>query len=298
MKGVSRIVHGLRRRSLRLVPDEIMVRRQYTLQNGCPPNLAAPRDLSEKLCWLKLNSIMPLQERCADKLAVRDYIAETVGDEYLIPLLHVFDSAAALAPEAVPETAFAAKVTHDSGGVVICRDRNRFDWAAAQAFLRQRMRQNYYFETRERIYKNIVPRLMVEKLLPSPEEGPLTDYKFWCFHGHAELIDIVVIEDGGKRQRWHNYYDRDWTRRDITRQYPPIPHETRRPALLAELIETAERLTAPFPFCRADLYAVEGRVYVGELTFYPSGGYVRFQPDAEERRLGDLLDLSAADRPE
>ena len=253
---------------------------------------------SEKLCWLKLNHCTPLHEQCTDKLAVRDYVADRIGGDYLIPRLAVLERAADLRPETVGAPVFVAKATHDSNSVRVCRDRDSFDWPRARTFFRQRLRQNWYWEAREPAYRNIPPRILVEALLPSTPQQPLLDYKFWCLAGRVELIEVarmglVAGAEGGRTEVRQLFFGRDWTRRDVARQYPPIDGPVPRPERLDEMVAVAERLSAPFPFCRADLYEAEGRVRFGELTFYPSACYVRFRPDAEERRLGDLLALPA-----
>ena len=291
-RSIARIGKALRRRATRLLPDERVVRSQYVKENGHAPDLITPRDLSEKLCWLKLNYCTPLQEQCADKLAVRSYVAETIGAEYLIPLIGTFDRASELRREAIANESFVLKVTHDSGGVMVVEDRGKHDWAEARAFFRRRLRQNYYYETRERVYRDVAPRILVEELL-RPDEGPLLDYKFWCFHGRVELVQNAIIPSGSAKQRYHTYYDRDWRKLPVRRQYDPVPYDVPRPKLLDEMIAVAERLSAPFPFCRTDLYLIGDRIWFGELTFYPSGGHVKFRPDSEERRLGDLLTLPA-----
>lgn len=297
----ARAARAWRRRAARLLPDAWVVRRQYAKENGRAPNLARPRELSEKLCWLKLNYCTPLQEQCSDKLAVRDYVADRVGGGYLIPALAVLERAADLRPEAVGAPAFVAKATHDSNSVRICCDRESFDWEQARAFFRRRLRQNWFHEAREPTYRNITPRIMVEALLPSTPAQPLSEYSFWCFAGRVELIEVAQVRlvagaGGGRAEVRQLFFGRDWTRRDVARQYPAIEGPVPRPEKLDEMVAVAERLTAPFPFCRADLYEAEGGVRFGELTFSPSASYVRFRPDAEERRLGDLLALPTPTR--
>lgn len=299
-RALSELTRRVLRRTRRLMSDRAFVIGQYTRLNGVPPNLETPRDLSEKMCWLKLNHLTPLHIQCCDKLAVRDYVAETVGADILIPLLLETDNAADIGPETINAGAFVLKTNHDSGGVVICRDRQTFDWDKARAFLAHRMRQNHYWTTREIAYKPIKPRILVEEMLPSTSDKPLLDYKIWCFGGRVEVIQLAFIHqsfgaDGHKTAEGmqHAFYSAAWEKLNMQRASPIYPDDVPRPEGLERLIEIAERLSTPFPYCRVDLYLSENKVYFGEMTFYPSGGHVKCNPPEMERHLGDMLALPA-----
>lgn len=293
----------LRKRLARLVPARIAVARSYRRKNpGHRPDLRHPRDWSEKLCWLKLHGHTPLHARCADKLEVRGYVADRAGEEVLIPLLFHTDDAEAVTPGAIPARQFVLKTTHDSGGVVICRDRDGFDWARARDFLRWRMGINYYWNGREPGYRHLTPRVMAEALLPSAPGTALQDYKLWCFHGRVEMIQVMSTHaafgaDGFEGVRGAGdgvsdaFMSRDWARLPYVLNKPPMPRDPARPRTLERMIALAEALSSPFAFVRVDLYDSGGQPWFGEMTFFPSAGTSRFRDPAVERRLGDLITL-------
>jgi hypothetical protein len=291
--GARKALCGVRRRLRRLLPDPLFVRRQYRDEHGRLPDLVHPRDLSEKLCWLKLNHDDPLQAVCVDKAEVRRFVAAVLGDEFLVPLLDLLTSPEDVAPERIRARQFVIKATHDSGSTLVCRDRDAFDWSAARRFFEAKLRQDYYYECRERPYRRLRPRIAVEAMLQPQGGSALFDISAWCFGGRVEMIEVADIATAadGARVVTQAYFSRDWRRLDLQRQYPPIARSVPRPKRLDDLIAAAERLTRPFPFCRADFYAPGDRLYFGEMTFAPSGGVVRFTPPSEERRLGDLLIL-------
>lgn len=293
------IARGLRRRALRLVPSRLFVPWQYSVQNGRWPDLRTPRDLSEKLCWMKLNVSSELQVRCADKLAVRDYVAATIGGDALVPIILSTGDPADVNPSTITAERFAVKLTHDSGGVFVCDRREAFDWEGVRRRLRQKLRQNYFYEAREPAYRTIEPRIVVEQHLAGESDAPILDYKFWTFHGKVEFVQLsqIVLGDKGVVGSFHLFLDRNWERLAIRKHKPLLDTVPPRPEGLEALIAAAERLATPFPFCRVDLYRVEGRLRFGELTFFPSGGFVRFLPDAAERRFGDLLHLPGRHDP-
>jgi hypothetical protein len=288
----------LRAALARLVPDTVAVRRKYRKRNGCWPDLRGPRDFTEKLCWLKLNYVTDLQRQCADKIAVRDYVTDVVGPHILVSELARLECTDDLVPEAFGAAKFVAKTTHDSGGVVICRDRDGFDWAAARAKLSWHLGRDYYWHARERVYKGMKRRILVEEYLAPADESPLRDTKFWCIHGKVVLIEALAVTFTGMSQGASRqvFFDRDWQPVDVQRVHPAPDVLPSSPVQLAQMIEIAEALSTPFPFARIDLFDVDKSVYFGEITFYPSGAHIRFRPDAAERQFGDMLKLPTASR--
>ena len=272
-----------------LLSHRACVERQYRAFTGEPLDLENPRSLSEKLQWLKLHDVTPLHTQCADKLAAREYVRERVGEEHLIPLLLATDQPGDINPRTIRAERFAAKTNHDWGGVVLCRDRNTFDWQAARDQLSRHLQRSFWRTFRERAYRGIVPAVLVEALLQPSGGGGLRDYKIFCFHGRPGFVQVV--DDRNRDATW-TMYDLGWTMLDVRRRGRPrssVPHK--RPARLDIMLAIAERLAEPFRFCRVDLYEVDGRVYFGEITFYPEAGYRPFEPAAFERKLGDMLRL-------
>lgn len=266
-----------------------VIARQYLRKTGRPLNLARPRGFAEKLNWLKLAPASDLQRNCADKLRVRDYVRERVGPEILPRLIMATPRLGRIAPATIRERQFVLKTNHSWGGVILCRDRDRFDWIAARRSLAFQLAWNNWHRHREPVYRGIRPAVMVEELLEAPEAGPLADLKIFCFDGVPEFIMRVVDRDD---VRTKTMFDLTWGRLPVRRTDAPTdPRDPPAPRELPRMIEIARRLAAPFAFCRVDLYDTRDGVRFSEITFFPNGGFGLFEPEAFERRLGDLLVL-------
>jgi hypothetical protein len=278
----------LRRLKTLIVPDYILASRQYHHRNGVYPDLKDPKDLSEKVLWLKLHDQSPLHTFCADKILVRDYVAHRIGAPFLVPALLTTYQLERVTPEAIAEPRFVIKTNHDQGGVFICLDRGKIKWPEVHAQLRARLRTNKYYEYQERQYKDIRPGVLVERFIEGDAGGSPVELKVNCFQGAPRVIQVILDRFGRRRQA---FYDQDWTLLPMHgRAAPaePIP----RPARLDEILAAAATLAEPFLFVRADfLLGAGGRGWFGEMTFHPAAGLVRYNPPAMERALGDLIDI-------
>lgn len=273
----------------RLVPDAYMVRRQYRYRNGFLPDLADPRALSEKVLWLKLKDRSPLHTICADKIAARDYVTMRCGPDLLAPVYLTTRDPEAFRPEAIAAETFVAKTNHDQGGVFICADRAAFDWDGARADMAARMKQNKYYEFRERQYRDIRPGIIVEALIGDGGEGP-PEIKVNCCNGAPRFIQMILGRFGDRRQA---FYGPDWVRLPMRGRATPIEGDRPRPPQLDRVLEAAAVLAEPFPFCRVDfLVGSDGTPWFNEITFHPAAGLVRYQPEEMEFALGAMVDLS------
>lgn len=270
------------------LPDRLAVEEQYRRRNGFRPDLDTPRDLSEKICWLKLHGMTALHRQCADKVDVRGYVRDCLGDELLTREILVTEDPADLNPDRIPDERFVAKANHDSGTILICRDRASFDWEGAREKARTSLSRDFSQRYREKQYKGIRPRILVEEFIEADDGGDLEDFKIFCFHGQPVLVQLDRDRFIGHRQA---FFDPNWRRLPVRRAYPPIDGTVPRPGQLGLMLEVAATLSRPFPFCRVDLYLAQGRLWFGELTFTPDAGLGRFQPPTFERQMGDLLDL-------
>lgn len=280
----------------RLRSDHAVTRARYFHANGFYPDLVHPKDLSEKVSWLKLHDRSPLHTRCADKIRARDYVAGRVGAECLVPALLITRDPRDVAPEIIPAARFVVKTNHDQGGVFICRDRDAFDWAGVRREVAARMKVNKYPEFRERQYRDIAPGILVEALVegaagaPSPQE-----IKINCFHGAPGFIQVVLDRFGDRRQV---FLGPDWTRLPMRGRAAPLAGEPPRPPHLERMLRDAARLAAPFLFARVDFLYGEGaagegaRHWFSEITFHPAAGLVRYRPPGMERAWGEMIDLA------
>jgi len=276
-------------RFLNLMPDERFLKLLYRGNLGRWPDLKNPRLFTEKLQWLKLHDRKPEYTRMVDKFEARDYIAERLGEEYLIPLLGVWDRVDDIDFSTLPDQ-FVLKCTHDSGGVVICKDKGAFNMAAAKKKLDKCMKRNYYWSSREYPYKNVKPRIICEKYMMDESGTDLKDYKVFCFNGKPKYVLVDFNRDKGHNR---NIYDTDWNYVPfVMNNYRPDTSVVfDKPGNLAGMLEISENMSKNHTFLRVDFYIVGDRLYLGELTFYPGTGIIVFEPPEYDALLGDMLNL-------
>lgn len=278
-----------RRGWLNWMSDEKYLKRVYKIRMKKELNLENPTTFNEKLQWLKIHHRNPEHTKWVDKYAVREYIKEVVGEDYLIPLLGVWDHFDEIDFDQLPDQ-FVLKCNHDSGGVVICRDKNQFDRAAARKKLERCLKNNGYGYGREWPYKNVKPRIIAEKLMVDDSGYELKDYKFFCFDGVVRCFKIDFDRFVGHRA---NYYDTDGNLLPFGEVVclPDFDRKLEMPKRLKEMTELASRLSKGSPFLRVDFYEVAGQIYFGELTFFPASGWGPFTPPEWDRTFGDWIEL-------
>lgn len=272
-----------------LLPDAWYLRALYHIRLNRPLNLRNPQAFNEKLQWLKLYDRNPLYTQLVDKYAVREYVADKIGAQYLVPLLAPpCDAYDQIDFSALPER-FVLKCNHDSGSVVICHDKSTFDHAAARAKLTKALKRNCYWLSREYPYRDVPPKIIVEQYLENSTHE-LTDYKFLCFHGKA-LYSFVGTERFAQTGLKLTFFDREWNRLPFERHYRASEHEIPKPRHYEQMLRLAETLAQDFIFVRVDFYDLNDQIYFGELTFYPGGGLEEFSPEEWDFRIGDALKL-------
>lgn len=251
-------------------------------------DLEVPKLFTEKIQWLKLNDRRDLYTLCADKYLVRNYVEEKIGSKYLIPLIFTTENYKDINQDELPDYSVIVKTTHDSGGTFIIQDKKTFDFKRLQKKLVQRLKNNFYYVNREWEYKNIKPRIIVEKLLKDNSGNKqLNDYKIYCFHGKPMFIQTIFDRGVETKEDW---YDIDWNLLDVY-YFSPIKKHVEKPQVLEELLSVAEKLSQEFPYVRVDLYVANNQIYFGELTFRPYGGFMKFVPESFDIELGNYLNL-------
>ena len=283
-RGFSRVFYGLeRRRLLNSMPDWLYLKIRFYVVMGRYLNLKNPKSFNEKIQWLKLNDRKEIYSKLADKYGVRDYIAKKIGEEYLIPLLGVWDDADEIKFDLMPDK-YVLKTTHD-GGVLLCDKSKGIDRNKIVSIIKSKMARNYYYMGREWCYKNITPKIIAEQWL----DDDIIDYKFMVFNGKVKCIFTCSERnsDGLKV----TFFDKDWNMLPFERTYPSSKKEIPKPQCLSKMIEIAETLAMGIPFIRVDMYYVMGKLYIGEMTFYPGGGMEAFQPQEWDYTLGEWLRL-------
>ena len=283
-----------RRGLLKWMSDEQFLKRMYRTYFGKSLDLKNPRTFNEKLQWLKLYDRKPLYTQMVDKYAVRRYIEEQIGGEYLIPLVggpwNSFDE---IDFDALPEQ-FVLKCTHDSGGLVICRDKHRLDREAARRKIERSLRRNYYVSSREWPYKDVKPRIIAEAYMEDASTSELRDYKFFCFGGEPKMLFVASDRQTAGEETKFDFFDMDYNHLDLRNGHPNAAVPPEKPAQFGLMRELAQKLSQGIPHVRVDLYEVNGRVYFGEMTFYHWSGMVPFDPPEWDERLGSWITLPAS----
>lgn len=256
---------------------------------GYALNLTEPKSFNEKLQWLKLHNRNPFYATLVDKYAVKKYVSKTIGEKYVIPLVDgPWESADKINFDVLPNQ-FVLKCNHDSGGIIICKDKSKLDIDAARKMLNKRLKHNYYWDSREWSYKNVQPCVFAEKYMVDDSGYELKDYKFFCFGG---MPKVVEVDYGRFVNHRRNLYDTEWNYLDYAIMYPTDPkHVVEKPPCLNEMLECAAKLSAGIPFVRVDFYVVDGNPLFGEMTFYHDGGRGAFSPKEWDYKLGDWIQL-------
>lgn len=271
-----------------IMPDKLYLKLMYQVKLGKRLNLKNPISFNEKLNWLKLYDRKDIYTKMADKFEVRQIVKEYLGEEYLIPLLGVWDRAEDINFDMLPEQ-FVLKCTHDSGSVIICKDSFSFDREGAVKKLQDTLRNNYFYPSREWPYKNIKPRIIAECYMVDESNTELKDYKIYNFNGEPELIQV---DFGRFTHHERNLYSTEWKYIDEEIEYPKNPNvQIDKPENLQEMLSFARLISKGIPSVRTDFYSVNGKTYFGEITFYQEGGFARFSSKEYEKKLGSLIRL-------
>lgn len=271
-----------------LVPDRIAIAVLYALRIGQWPRLTHPETFNEKIQWMKLHLRDPVYTTLADKYAVREYVADAIGAEHLIPLLGRWQSFDEIDFDALPD-AFVLKCNHDSQHVVLCPEKAKLDKAAARALLTDALAHNWYWNGRQWAYKNIKPCIIAEQYLTQADGSGAVDYKVLCFGGEPELIALEKIEAGA---RHISYFNTAWQPLPLERtDYKNIVTLPEPPQNLPELLGCARSLAQNKPFARVDLYSANETVYFGEITLYQGNGLGQFVQKEWDDILGKKLVL-------
>ena len=290
-------------------PDEKYIRRKFEASLGYPLNLDNPQTINEKLQWLKLYDRKPIYTTMVDKYAAKEYVASIIGNQYIIPTLGIWNRFDEIDFALLPDQ-FVLKCTHDSGGLVICKDKRKLDYATARKRINKSLKTNYYYFGREWPYKDVKPRIIAEVYMedtstegehscvahhgenpavrPQTKTPPLKDYKVYTFNGKAK---ICMINQDRKIHTRADYFDREYNWLDFTWGYDHADLPPEKPKNYELMFELAEKLAAGTAELRIDFYEVNSRVYFGELTFFDGSGFDRIEPVKWDYKIGSMLKL-------
>lgn len=271
------------RRLISIIPDKQYISWQYQRHMGEPINWENPQTFNEKLQWMKVYWRDSLATKCADKYAVREYVEEIIGEQYLNKLLGVYDKVELINFDELPNK-FVIKATHGSAMNLICSDKTKVDWQIEKKKLNRWLKTNYYNGNREWVYKDIKPRIICEDYLGDN----ITDYKLYCFHGEPKYWFVATDRSSGVKA---DYYELDWAKAPFRWIYPPNTSTFKKPEKSEEMIKLARALSKPFPFVRVDFYEIKGEIYFGELTFFHGSGFGWYEPKEYNYTLGKMINL-------
>ena len=251
-------------------------------------NLSNPKTFNEKLQWLKLYDRNPKYTIMVDKSLVKNYVKEIIGDTYIIPTIGIYDNFKQINFELLPNS-FVMKCTHDSGGIILCKDKSIFDKKKAYKIIKKGLKHNYFYDGREWPYKNVKPRIIIEKYMMESNNSELNDYKLFCFNGVPKYV--LVCSDRMSNLK-ETFYDINWNLAPFKRPNHDIDKSIKKPKNFNKMIELATKLSKNIPFVRVDFYEVNNKIYFGELTFFPASGMSEFSPRDWDKKLGKMLDIS------
>lgn len=261
----------------------------FRVRMGYKLNLENPQTFNEKLQWLKLNDRKPIYTTMVDKYEAKKFVAERVGEKYVIPTIGVWDSLEDIDFGMLPEQ-YVLKTTHDSGGVEICKDKKTFDLTAAKEKLGKSLKRNYFWTGREWPYKNVKPRIIAEEYLSFLGTNDLVEFKIFCFNGEPKLI-LVCKGEGHGAGRTNDFYDLDFNHIPVRVTNPNAKEKCEKPEEYEELLTLSRALAKDTYQLRVDFYILDHKIYFGELTFFHDSGYCQFNPKEWDKRFGDMIEL-------
>jgi hypothetical protein len=278
----------LKQRIINILPDVmadlVFAIWKHKRKHGVFPNIVNPITFNEKVLYRKLFDHRKILTQFADKYGIRQYIEKRLGAGYLPKLYCVTNKPSDILIDELPDK-FVVKPTHGSGWVSIITDKSKLNKADLIKTCNSWLSQSIYKMSRDKVYKNIEPRIIVEEFINDGSDGTPNDYKFFVFHGKVELIQIDV---GRFTEHRRNLYSRSWKKLDLALEYKNIAEDVKRPKHLDEMIIAAEILGAGIDFIRADFYDTEEKPYFGEITTTPGCGFDCFKPSEFDRYLGGL----------
>jgi len=272
----------------KILSERFLLKLIFWLRNREHLNLDNPSTFNEKLNWMKLHYRPKELIQWVDKYEVRNYVKEKIGPEYLIPLHGVYTNPNEIVFSDLPES-FVLKPTHGAGWVIICKDKNRLDWDACIKEMEEWLKTNFYYQSFEWAYSQIKPRIVCEEFISDYAGEIPKDYKILCFSGEPELVwvDLDRFEDHKR-----NFYDLDWERLPIEKNYPSSKEEINKPKNLNLMLKIARELSRDLPFCRVDLLLAKDKIIFGEMTFYPEGGTKPFKPKELNVIYGEKININ------
>lgn len=277
-------------RKMTFLPPIKYAKYSHEYYTGKKLDLKNPKEFNEKIQWYKVFYHPKKLNQLVDKYAVRAYVEDKIGSKYLNEFYGIYKSFSEINFDKLPNQ-FVVKATHASSYNLIVKDKSTLNKKKVRLLFKKWLRTNQYYRTgQEWAYKDVLPRLLVEKFLKENGQTSLIDYKFYCFNGVAKFLEIHLDrEDDHKRA----FYDLDFKKlpfRNVSLKQS-IDKELIKPATFEEMIALSEKLADKLPYVRVDFYSIKDKIIFGEMTFYPSDGKKDFYPEEYNKSLGDLFNI-------
>ena len=283
-------MNNLLKKITHILPDKIYLKLMFRIKMHKKLDLKNPKSFNEKLQWLKLYDRNPEYVKMVDKYEAKKYVADIIGEEYIIPTLGIYDKFDDIDFDKLPKQ-FVIKCTHDSGGIVICRDKDKLDIENAKKKIESSLKENYYYYGREWPYKHVKPRILIEQYMEDKKAKELIDYKIFCFNGEPK---IIYVSEGLENHETASisFYDINFNEIDIKRSdFKKFDKKLEAPLNIKQMKEFSKILSNNIPHVRCDWYEINNKVYFGELTFSTCSGFIPFEREDMDYIIGEQLKL-------
>lgn len=277
----------LKKRYIASQDKERHIKNKWLSLFGSPLNIKKPLTFNEKLQWGKMYSNSELAKQCVDKIEVHKYVKDCIGENYLNQIIDVFNNIEEINFDKLPEK-FVIKASHDSGSVLVVNDKSNIDKEQLR-YIKKNLKLDYGKVSKEWVYDDIKPRILVENFLDSEDGKSLKDYKVFCFEGEPKLIQVDLDRF---EEHTRNFYDIKWNRLDLEVLYKKADYDVEKPELLNKMLELSAILAKPFNHVRVDWYICQDSLVFGEMTFFHGSGFEPFSSKEWELKLGAYFDVS------
>lgn len=275
---------------LRFIPDKLYVQLKYFYRFHRLPDLKNPKTYNEKLQWIKLYDRKQEYIQMCDKYEVKKLIAERFGEEYVVPTLGIYDKFDDIDFDSLPEK-FVIKCTHDSGSVIICKNKQTFDYIKARKDITKALKTNYYWHSREWPYNFVKPRIIIDEYLEDDEYKELRDYKVFAFDGEAKAIYISTNRQNANSKTFSDYFDENFNHLPLKNKYDNAPIAPKKPIHFEKMKEIASSISKGYRHFRVDFFEANGKLYFGEITIFHGSGYDPFEPEEWDYVFGSWIKI-------